>query len=250
MAGAQHSSNNANGSMQGAYTMLSQKINSNGKDSTMDVQQLKIYTDHHFMYAHSLPGDSLGNYGIGRYTMNNGKVTEYSMYTGANGEHMDTFDVSITKNPEGYMQVINFPPDNQGNKFILTETYRNDSKNMKSPLDGAWKMTKVTIYPKDGQPTVVDHPTQYKVYQSGHYMFGATQLDSATKKPVSSYGYGTFTMDGPDKITETATNSTFKSSLVGNPVQLKIAMKGKDQYAQTIVWPDGTKTVEEYERLK
>jgi hypothetical protein len=80
-------------------------------------------------------------------------------------------------------------------------------------------------------------------------MFANSQLDSATQKPVSSYGYGTFETNAPGQITETATSSTFRYSLVGKPIQLKIEMKDHDHFKQTIQWPGG-KTVEEYERLK
>lgn len=247
---AEFASNTTSSGMQGAYTMLSQKLSTNGQDSVMNVEQMKIYTDRYFMYAHAIPGDSLAEYGIGKYVMQNGKVIEYSMFTATNGAHLDTFTVDVNRDANGYTQVINFPPDNQGRNFILTESYKNSSRNMKSPLDGAWKMTRASYYATDGKQMVNENPTQYKVYQSGHYMFGNTSLDSATKKPVSAYGYGTFEMNGPGQITETGISSTFRYALVGKPVQLKIEMKDPDHYQQTIEWADGTRSVEEYERLK
>src|SRR5215217_6904690 len=100
--------------MQGAYAMLMQIMNNGNGDSMINMQQFKIYTDRHFMYAHALPGDSLAYYGIGTYRMENGKLTEYPFYTSANAARLDTIEISITKLGNGYVQVINFPPDSQG----------------------------------------------------------------------------------------------------------------------------------------
>jgi len=75
-------------------------------------------------------------------------------------------------------------------------------------------------------------------------------MDSATQKPLSTYGYGTFTMNGQKEASEVATNSTFTSALVGKPVVLQLAFTGKDAFQQTILWPDGAKSIEKYQRLR
>ena len=64
-------------SMKGAYNMLVQKVSIDGQDSLFNIQQFKIYTDKHFMYAHALPGDSLAAFGIGTYVIQNNRVIEY-----------------------------------------------------------------------------------------------------------------------------------------------------------------------------
>ncbi|GAC1485260.1 MAG: hypothetical protein NVS1B13_11640 [Flavisolibacter sp.] len=56
-------------------------------------------------------------------------------------------------------------------------------------------------------------------------------------------------MNSPGEITETAINSSYHSS-INTPIKLKLSFTGKDHYQQTIVWPDGSIRVEEYERLK
>ena len=238
-----------NQSMKGAYLMTMQKATQNKKDSVMYVKQFKIYTDGYYMYAHTLDVDTLGSYGVGTYSMQKGKLTENSFYTSANGWHSDSYDVKLQKTPGGYTQVIQFPGDASGTDFILTESYKNMSKNLSSALDGAWKMTKLTLVGKDGTPTVINDPVQYKFYQSGHFIFGSTQTDATTHKTISGIGYGSFTVNGPDEITETALNSSYHSS-IDTPIKLKLSFTGKDHYQQNIVWPDGSKMVEEYERLK
>lgn len=236
-------------SMKGAYMMTLQKSTQNNKDSVMYVKQFKIYTDGYYMYAHTLDVDTLGDYGVGSYTMQKGKLTENSFYTSANGAHNDSYDVKVQNTPGGYTQVINFPGSPSGSGFILTESYKNMSKNLSSALDGAWKMKKLTLVATDGKLTVINDPVQYKFYQSGHFVFGSTQTDTATHKTISGIGYGSFKVNSPTEITETAINSSYPSNM-NTPIKLDLSFTGKDHYQQTIVWPDGSKMIEEYDRLK
>jgi hypothetical protein len=237
-------------SMKGAYDMLVQKVSIDGEDSLSNVRQFKIYTDRHFMYAHALPGDSLADFGIGTYRVQNNKVIEYPFYTAASGPVQDSFVLGIMKTADGYSQIINLPPDNQGRRYMLIEDYRDASRNVRSPLDGAWKMTRLTLYPKGGKPTVINNPVQFKVYQSGHVIWANSELDSATQRRVAFFGFGNFKMNGANKAVETITQSTYRSQLQGQSVTLQLAFQGKDRYQQTIVSANGDRMVEEYERLK
>jgi hypothetical protein len=241
--------NSGNNTMQGAYAMLMQIMNDGNRDSMLNVQQFKIYTDRHFMYAHALPGDSVAYYGIGTYRMENGKLLEYPFYTSTNGAQEDTFDIKITKLGNGFVQVINFPPDSLGRKSVLTEEYGDVSNAVSSPLDGAWKQTKNEFIPKQGTPVTNTNPTQYKLFQSGRFIWASTAPDSVTKEPVSAFGYGTFEMNGSNKFRERTTNSTFRTALIGKPVMVQLKFMGTDAYQQTIDWPTG-KSIETYQRLK
>jgi hypothetical protein len=239
----------SNLTMQGSYSMIMQMVNDGNRDSMMRVQQFKMYTDKHFMYAYPLTGDSLGGYGIGTYEVANNRLMEYPFYTAAGGARNDTVDISITKMPNGYVQVINFSLDSQGRRYALTEEYSNVGRGITSPLDGAWKQTKNTFVGNDGKTTTNTNPTQFKMYQSGHFMWASTTKDSATGKTVSYFGYGPFQMKGRREIVEIPTNSTFRTQLVGKPVTVRLDFMGNDAFRQTIQWPDG-KSIEEYERLK
>ena len=73
------------GSMQGVYNMLRQVVNNGTKDSVLGNEQLKIYTDRYMMYAHRIAGDSLAEYGVGTYSIQNGKLMEYVFYTSSGG---------------------------------------------------------------------------------------------------------------------------------------------------------------------
>lgn len=227
--------------MQGAYLMQRQVIN----DSVMNTQQLKIFTDRYMMYAHSLPDDSLGMYGIGTYEIKNGKVIEHVFFTSDSGARNSNFELTITKRADGYTQVINF--DGQG---VLTEDYKTVSRNIHTPLDGAWKQVKTEFTPVNGKTTVDAHPTQFKVFQSGHFIWANTQTDSASHQLVSNYGFGTFEMVGANRAREVNMSSTFRTALVNIPVTLELEFMGKDRFKQTIVFPSGSKGSETYERLK
>lgn len=236
--------------MQGAYSMTRQIMNDGTKDSLGGNEQLKIYTGHYMMYAHPIAGDTLGDYGIGTYKVQDGKVMEYVFYTPSGGAHLDTFALSIKKMDNGYSQIIDFPADLSGRKFLLTEEYKNVGKDMRSPVDGAWKLTSQTYTPMNGSPRTNSNSTQFKVFQSGHYMWANTSMDSTTNKPVSFFGYGTFQMNGNNQLTELTTSSSFTSELVNKPVTLQLEFTGKDSYTQTIIWPNGDRTAEVYQRLK
>ncbi len=116
-------------------------------------------------------------------------------------------------------------------------------------VDGAWKQTKVMYTPKNGSTITDENPTQFKVYQSGHFIWANTTQDSATNKPVSFFGYGSFTMEGKNKSKEINSNSSFVTDLVGKPVMLQLEFVAKDVYQQTILTPEG-KQIEVYQRLK
>lgn len=235
--------------MQGAYSLSSQIGNNGTRDSLMKTNQFKIYTDRYMMYASPNATDSMATYGIGTYSTANGKVVENVFFSTTDGNRKDTIELAVTKVPTGYKQVIDFSNETEG-KFILTEEYKNVSKAVTTPLDGAWKQTKTMFIPKSGTPITDNNPTQYKMYQSGCFIWADTYTDVETNKPMSRFGYGTFKMVGPNKVEETNTNSTFFNTLVGKPVLLQVAFTGKDNYSQTIVYPNGDRSVEVYERLK
>jgi hypothetical protein len=234
--------------MKGAYTMTRQVVNLDGRDSVMGNQQFKLFTDKYVMYAHRRPQDSLAEFGIGTYKIENGKVIENMFYV--NGKPQNSrYELAISKDVDGFKQVINFPPNEQWQKIRLTEEYKNIGKRDRTPLDGAWKQTRHVDVDKDGKQTITENPVQYKVYESGAVMWANTSKNEKGEL-VSLYGYGMFEMTTPTEVTETMVSSTFSTALVGKPVKLKIKLTGKNNYEQTIVWPDGSKMIETYTRLK
>lgn len=235
--------------MPGAYFMISQTINDGKKDTKYtDLKQLKIYTDSFMMYTQVNPSDSVSSFGVGAYTSDTGTVTEYVKYTSSDTTFNATpriYTLNIDKTPDGYTQVIpDISIDSQKTK--LTEEYQSVGKPQKTPLDGVWKET--NSYIVKGKDTTKNTRTQYKAFYAGYFMYGHTIKDSANKS-FTGIGFGTFEMNGDNKMKEIDLNSTY-SIAVGQSFMIDIEMNGTDNYKQTIVSADSSKSVEYYERLK
>ena len=235
--------------MPGAYIMLSQSIKGGTTDTTYTtLRQMKIYTEDYFMYANVNPADSVSAFGIGTYSADTGVVTEHGIFRAADSTSNDsaaTFTLQVEKTDKGYRQVI---PDieSQGQKFMLTEEYQADDTAATSPLDGAWKQIK--YYNIKGKDTSANGAIQYKTYYQGRFIWGNSYTDSA-KKTFTGIGFGTFSMDGTDKVKETVMASTY-SQINGMVFNIDIAMNGSDEFSQTITNSDSSKTIEVYQRLK
>ncbi|MEP7107520.1 MAG: hypothetical protein ABI760_06045 [Ferruginibacter sp.] len=236
-------------SMPGAYNMLSQSWNDGKTDTTYTtLKQLKIYTDDFMMYGKVNPADSVSSFGIGSYSADTGVVVEKAIYSASDTSASDVvanYTLLIEKTPKGYKQVI---PEivSQGQKIKLTEDYEADGTVTKSPLDGAWK--EIKYYTIKGKDTVINKAVQYKTYYAGHFIFGHTYLDS-TGKLHTGMGYGTFEMNGTNKVKENVSASTYYQ-IRGKSFDIDIEMNGTDEFKQIITNTDGTKDVEVYQRLK
>jgi hypothetical protein len=234
--------------MAGAYSLNTQVLNDGSKDSTIDRKQLKIYTDKYFMYASPNVADSFANFGIGQYKVVGDKLYEYRYYTAEGGDKRDTFAVTIEKTSDGYRQVIE-NMNLSGKNYTLTETYESVSNERKSPVDGAWKQVRNIYIRKAGDSSVNNNPLEYKVYQSGYFIWAITVPDSAKGK-TSVFGYGPFEVIDSGRIKETVANSTFVSGLLGKTYEVAIGFPDADTYKQTITFANGDKSIEIYQRLK
>ena len=233
----------------GAYTMLSQTVN-DGKKDTMytNLKQLKIYTPDYMMYANVNPADSVSGFGIGTYRSDSGKITEKVIYNASDTSANDnpgSFTLLIEKTDKGYNQIIAEMETSAHTKIKLTEAYEAAGTATTTPLDGAWK--EVKAYGIKGKDTAVRTITQYKTYYAGHFIFGHTYKDSANKLHTGM-GYGTFSMDGANKIKENVMASNY-GVIRGKSFDIAIEMTGADAYKQTII-ENGEIGVEFYERLK
>ena len=235
--------------MPGAYTMLSRTVNDGKKDTTYtNLKELKIYTDDHMMYVVVNPADSVSGFGIGTYSADTGTVVEKLMYRASDTSATSTaagFFLQIEKTPKGYKQLM--PGiSSEGKKLKITEEYESVGAAVKSPLDGAWKA--INVYAIKGKDTVTTKIAQYKTYYAGNFMFGHTYMDS-TNKLHTGMGYGTFEMNGTNKVKESVSASNYYQ-VRGKSFDIDIEMNGTDEFTQTITNTDGSKDVELYQRLK
>ncbi|MDB5198528.1 MAG: hypothetical protein JWO92_491 [Chitinophagaceae bacterium] len=248
--GCNTSDKKENASMPGAYKMLSQHVKSDSTDTTYtSLQQMKIYTDDYMMYVTVNSPDSVSSFGIGTYTSDKDTVTENVIYSASDtskNETAATFKLVIEKTGKGYKQII---PDmlSRGQHITLTEEYESAGTATKSLLDGAWKQTK-SYWVTGKDTTVSSGVTQFKTYYAGHVIWGNTYADSASKIHTS-IGFGTFVMNGDNKVKESMTASSIYQ-VRGHDFDMDITMNGTDGFTQTMNNKDGSKSVEIYERLK
>lgn len=234
-------------SMVGAWQMTKQTASDGAKDTVLKLEQLKLFSDRYMMYASPRSSDSFGVYGIARYRVVGDKVVENIFYTSAGGEVRDSAILTITMHNKGYRQVIDYS-DEHG-KFMLTEDYKKVGKNNQTPLDGTWTQVNNINISETGDTIHNKVVTQFKMYQSGYFIWANPSKDLVSDNFVTAYGYGTFKMRGNNRCIETNTNSTYRN-LVGIPVDIDIEILGPDSYKQTIAIGNGIRSVEVYERLK
>lgn len=234
-------------SMAGAYKNVFYSYASATEDTTItDMQQYKMYTDKHFIFANLAP-DSMVGFGFGSYALDGATITEHSIYTSRGLDTAADFTLDVQREPGGYTQLI--PEIIMGGvPYRLTEKYTTLPATGTSPLDGAWELTQAVRV--TGADTTTMRYKQYKVYQGGHFMFiQRYPADSTGTAFYNGFGFGTFTMDG-NTVTETNTLSNY-AFMVGVPVRVMVSMNGMDEYVQQIV-DTATKspTLEYYKRVK
>lgn len=234
--------------MKGAYSMTKQIGNDGTKDTLLKKEQLKIYSDRYMMWASPRATDSFGEYGIATYSQEGDKVKEYVFYTSSAGEVNDTALLEIAKLPNGYRQVIRYADSTS--TFVLTEEYDKVGKEPETNLDGAWRLIKDIFIDGKGDTINNTKKTQFKVYQSGYFIWANPNKDPASNNFYSAYGYGTYKMLNDSTSQETNINSTFYSQLVGKPVEIQLEFIGDNMYKQTISSGAEGRSVEVYEKLK
>jgi hypothetical protein len=234
--------------LEGVYELTRQVLKGGKTDSTIKRDQVKIYTDRHFLYASIVPDSSVG-FGVGAYTLDSSgkKIVEKSMYTSRALDSSLTYNLEIAKRDSGYTQVIPDYTSAQGVKYVLTEDYIKLAPGDTTKLDGLWKMERTyTIRGKDTAETKVK---QYKVYWAGHFIFiHRFPLDSTDKKFRNGFGTGVFTLRN-DTLREVEQNSNY-SLLRGRNFAIKIKFNGRDEYTQVINSATNGRSVEIYKRVK
>ncbi|MEN9571824.1 MAG: hypothetical protein RL172_3055 [Bacteroidota bacterium] len=235
--------------MPGAYNMIAQSTDDGTTDTTYTtLKEFKIYTDRHMMYVNINPSDTVSRFGIGTYTADSGKVVEHVFYGASDSldnNQPTSYTLLIEKTDKGFNQVI--PAIVSGGKsYKLTEKYETWSSPAKTALDGAWRLTQ--SYNVLGKDTTANLQTQYKTFWAGHFMYGGTYKDSASRLHTS-IGYGMFELPAAGKLKENVITSTYYQAR-GKIFDIELELTGTDAFRQTIHNADGSKSVEVYERLK
>lgn len=102
---------------------------------------------------------------------------------------------------------------------------------------------------KTGKVTTT-HSLEFKLLESGNFIWAQPYKNEKTGKDEAVYGYGTFAINGQNQAIENVTSTSFSTALVGHSITLNLNFLTRDTFEQTIVWPTGDKIVETYERLQ
>jgi hypothetical protein len=233
--------------LSGVYELEKQVLARGDKDSVIKRTQIKIYTDHNYLYASIVPDSSVG-FGVGTYALDSAnRLKEHSIYTSRALDSSLTYNIEVTKKPGGYGQVIPDFATVKGVKYALKEDYKKFPPADSSALDGLWKMEKTyTIKGKDTIPTDV---TQYKIFWGGHFIF-VHRFAQNKEKTIFKNGFGTgvFTFSN-DTLREEEQISNYRL-LQGNKFTVKVTMNGHDEYTQVINSATNGQSVEIYKRVK
>lgn len=235
-------------SQAGVYELEKQMASSGKKDTTYARTQIKIYTDHYFMYAGMAPDSSVG-FGVGSYDVDTGsRIIEHNIYSSGALDSSRKFNVLITRTDKGYTQVIPDLAVVKGVKYKLIENYSKLPSEGSSVLDGLWKLDK-TFWVK-GKDTLKQNETQYKIFWGGHFMFiHRYPADKAGTKFKNGFGYGVFSLKN-DTLSEEDEMSSH-TVLLHRTFAIKIKFNGPDEYSQVINDAKAKEqTTEIYRRLK
>ena len=214
-------------SQAGVYKLVKQTVSGGGKDSTYARTQIKIYTDHNFMYAGMTPDSSIG-FGAGSYSVDTGnRIIEHRIYTSSTLDTPRTFHLKITPTDSGYLQTIPAMAAIKGVQYDLNEQYTRLPLGDSSVLDGLWKLDK--IFSVKGKDTTVEQATQFKIFWKGSVMFITRYpADKAATKFNYCYGSGSFSFKG-NQLEEDIQMSNDAKDL-NQKWPFSVTMKGNDEF--------------------
>lgn len=218
-------------SQNGAYSLDKVVWNDGTKDTealaTDGNTQFKIYTDASYFYI-AQAKDSSVSFGVGSYTQKDAKnIEEINIFNSGSLDSVGKAQLEIEKTENGYNQFI---PELivRGAKWSGTEYYTKLEGTGVSELDGLWHQAKNLEI--NGKDTVDRSYNEYKVYQSGHFMWAARYLDDSTKNVFTNIvGKGSFTLN-KEALTEDLTFSSRKDIL--GKYNIIIKFNGPDEFTQ------------------
>ncbi|MEY3058708.1 MAG: hypothetical protein RL000_60 [Bacteroidota bacterium] len=238
-------SKNTENGIAGWYTMQSQIFTANGVESVIDhAEQRKVYTDQYYAFT-NMREDTTSSFGFGYYTFDGKKLVEHNIFSTGLLDSSRSFDLLIEPHEAGYKQVI---PEIMigGVPNRLVEDYYRINFKGSSDMDGVWKLEEY-ISVTNGDTTRFKRD-QYKIFQSGYFMFVQYFIDPATNTPKKGFGFGDFKLENTE-IIETNVFSSYPS-VRGVPIRINLSRDSEDSFTQTIVSDtNGSTSIEKYKRM-
>ncbi|MDB5023277.1 MAG: hypothetical protein JWP78_1032 [Mucilaginibacter sp.] len=231
----------------GIFKLDKQVVSGGGKDTALAKEQMKIYTDHNYMYAGMAPDSSVA-VGVGSYELDSGnRIVEHNIFNNRALDSAQIFVVLINKTDNGRTEVIPDFAANKNVKYKMTEGYVKLPVMGASNLDGVWNMDEA--FRVKGKDTLKQQQTQFKVFWRGHFMFiHHYPIGALGAEYKNGFGYGTFSLKN-DTLNEEDKMSSH-AILLNRKFVIKIIFNGKDKYSQITRDPKTKEqTTEIYRRL-
>ncbi|MGZ3750052.1 MAG: hypothetical protein ACXVB0_06795 [Mucilaginibacter sp.] len=232
----------------GVFKLNRQVISGGGKDTVLVKEQVKIYTDHNYMYAGLAP-DSSVTFGLGSYELDAGnKIVEHNIFNNRALDSTQIFVVEVKRTAEGRTQVIADFGHYGGAIYKSTEEYGKLPMTGASSLDGVWELNKE--FRVKGKDTLRQHETRFKIFWGGHFMFIHRYPTNAVGTAYKNgFAYGIFSLKN-DALSE-ETKGTSHAFLVNRKYSVKVTLNGADEYSQVIRDPKtNEQTTEVYKRMR
>ena len=220
-------------SQAGVYSMDKVVWNYGGKDNESSAAdghtQFKIYTAESYFYIGESK-DSAVSFGVGSYTQKDANnIEEVNIFNTTTLDTAVTAKLTITKSEKGYNQKIAALMIN-GVQWSSSEDYTKLEGAGTTDLDGLWHQTKSINV--TGQDSVVNTYNEYKVFQSGHFMWAARAVtDTTTNVMANHIGKGSFTLSNGTLIEDLTFSSN--RAWIGK-FNIPVTFNGPDEFTQTI----------------
>lgn len=217
--------------------------------NSLDVNKIKIFTPDYYMQAQKNKLDSITSFEIGTYKVDRGNLIQnviFSSYGSTKYEPtIDSFDLKII----GVDNIRLAKSKNSKSKEHQqdVETYKRAGNKSQTIIDGVWHQT--STYAVLGKDTTWDKGTNYKIMYDGYVIWGDFHIDPAAQKHTTFMGFGTFVMNGKNKLEETYIKSNYGPN-EGKTFYIDVDFKNDNEFAQSILdEKTGTRYIEVYQRL-
>ena len=224
----------------GAYLLDKAVWTYSDSSTTIEPQQIKIYSGGRYMFASWNAADNTPSFSAGIAQTKNGKLYETPVYD-VNGavDSGTVFELSIVKTTLGFEQEIKGIQLEDSSSIDLYESW-NALEGATSSYDGLWKLS------SRNEVEGVSEFNEIKMIGGGHFVWFHTWSDDSVEH--ADFGYGAFIDNGDGNVMEVAQAGS-REGYEGE-WSVNYAKVGADMIQQTYVnAATGEELVQNYKRL-
>ncbi len=224
----------------GAYSLDKAVWTFSDSSTTIEQEQIKIYSGGRYMFASWNAADNTPSFSAGIAQTKNGKLYETPVYD-VNGavDSGTVFELSIVKTTLGFEQEIKGIPLDDSSSVDLYESW-NALEGATTSYDGLWKLS------SRNEVEGVSEFNEIKMIGGGHFVWFHTWSDDSVEH--ADFGYGAFIDNGDGNVMEVAQAGSIEG--YEGEWSVNYAKVGADMIQQTYVnAATGEELVQNYKRL-